>query len=174
MKTIHLPNLKSIAYCLLAVALSATLHACDNEDDVTEIFADKTWKLTRLTNEGGKGQFYSGLWSSEQEAENSQEALKQTGNFTLIFNLAEANGETIGTCEAHGIKASINDASTRVNGKDHTLSMDGKISGTETDKLARAFLNGLLNVYKYEGDTNTITLYFKDGNTIKVMGFRAQ
>lgn len=174
MKTIHLPNLKSIAYCLLAVALSATLHACDNEDDVTEIFADKTWKLTRLTNEGGKGQFYSGLWSSEQEAENSQEALKQTGNFTLIFNLAEANGETIGTCEARGIRASINDASVSVDGKKHTLTISGKVSGSETDKLARAFLNGLLNVYKYEGDSQSMTLYFKDGNITRVMGFKAQ
>lgn len=167
-------KLKHIGYCLMACMLLITLHACDNEDDVIEIFTDKTWKLTRIANEGGSEQFYKGLWNNENEEKSSREALKQKGTFTLTFNLAEVEGETIGTCEAHGIKASINDASTRVNGKDHTLSIDGKISGTETDKLARAFLNGLLNVYKYEGDTNTITLYFKDGNTIKVMGFRAQ
>ena len=167
-------NLKHMGCCLLACLLLAALQACDNEDDVVEIFTEKTWKLVRVTNEDGKEQFYKGLWNSEKEEENSREALKLDGNFTLTFNLAEVEGETIGTCKAHGIKASIDDASVRVDGKDHTLGISGRIVGSETDKLARVFLNGLLNVYKYEGDSQSMTLYFKDGNTVRVMGFRAQ
>jgi hypothetical protein len=32
----------------------------------------------------------------------------------------------------------------------------------------------LQNVYKYEGDANSLTLYFKDGPTTRVMGFTPQ
>ena len=167
-------KLKHIGYCLMACMLLITLHACDNEDDVIEIFTDKTWKLTRIANEGGSEQFYKGLWNNENEEKSSREALKQKGTFTLTFNLAEVEGETIGTCEARGIRASINDASVSVDGKKHTMTISGKLSGSETDKLARAFLNGLLNVYKYEGDSQSMTLYFKDGNITRVMGFKAQ
>ncbi len=158
---------------MLACLLIATLQACNNEDDVIEIFTDKTWKLSRLTNEGSSEQFYTGLWNSEQERESSWEALQQEGNFTLTFNLADVEGSVIGTCEARGIRASISDASVTADGKDHTLSISGRITGSETDKLASAFLNALLNVYKYEGDANSMTLYYKDGNTVRVMGFRA-
>jgi hypothetical protein len=40
--------------------------------------------------------------------------------------------------------------------------------------LAKVFINGIQNVFKYEGDIHNITLYFKDGNTTKVMGFTAR
>lgn len=165
--------MKTIWICLLTVAALCTLSACNNEDDVMEIFNDKTWKLARLTTEGGKGQFYTGLWTNVTDEENSRNALLQEGNFILTFNLAGMN-EGEGTVEAHGIRANINNASVIVNGEDHTMSISGRISGTETDPLAKVFLNGLLNVFKYEGDTRSMTLYFKDGNTTKVMGFTAQ
>lgn len=165
--------MKTIWICLLTGAMLCTLSACNNEDDVMEIFNDKTWKLARLTNEGGKEQFYSGLWTNTTDEENSRSALQQEGNFTLSFNLAGMN-DAQGTIEAHGIRANINNASVIVNGEDQTMSISGRISGTETDPLAKAFLNGLLNVFKYEGDNRSITLYFKDGTTTKVMGFTVQ
>jgi signal transduction histidine kinase len=59
-------------------------------------------------------------------------------------------------------------------GKEHTISIKGKVIGTESDKLAKVFINGIQNVFKYEGDIHNITLYFKDGNTTKVMGFTAR
>lgn len=168
-------NLKSLGMCLLACTALLVCNACNNEDDVMEIFTDKTWKLTRLTTEGNRAQFYDGLWSNDEEEENSYTALREEGNFTLLFNLAEDNnGGVFGTIEAHGIRASINNATVRIDGKEHTLSIDGRISGTENDKLGKAFLNGLLNVYKYEGDANSMTLYFNEGNTTKIMGFKAQ
>lgn len=167
-------NIKAISYFLLMFTMLFTFSACNNEDDVLEIFNGKTWKLTRLTTEGSKRQFYEGLWGNEKEEEASRTALNTKGYFTLDFNLSEVNGEIIGTAEAHGILAKINNASVDINGKKQTLSIAGKVSGSETDKLAKAFINGLPNVFKYEGDSNSLTLYFKDGNITKVIGFTAQ
>lgn len=167
-------TIKTIGCSLLMFAMFFTFAACNDEDNVTEIFNGKTWKLSRLTTKGSKGQFYEGLWASEKEEEASREALKNKGFFTLNFNLAEVNQETTGTADAHGILANITNASVTVNGKTRDLGISGKTTGAETDKLAKAFINGLLNVFKYEGDSNSLTLYFKDGNTIRIMGFARQ
>ena len=50
--------------------------ACNNEDDVMEIFNNKTWKLARIATEKGKEQFYQGLWNNETEEKASRELLK--------------------------------------------------------------------------------------------------
>ncbi|ADV43452.1 hypothetical protein Bache_1447 [Bacteroides helcogenes P 36-108] len=165
---------KNIGCLFLILSLLPCLGGCNNEDDVMEILNGKTWKLSRLTSEDSKAQFYSGLWQNETEQKNSIEALYTEGYFIVNFNCAEVNGEVTGTVEARGIRASINNATLTVNGKSRILNISGKISGSESDPLARVFLNGLLNVTKYEGDSKSLTLYFKDGNTTKVMGFSAQ
>lgn len=60
-------------------------------------------------------------------------------------------------------------------GKTWKLSISVKVTGSaESDALAKAFISGLQNVYKYEGDANSLTLYFKDGPTTRVMGFTPQ
>lgn len=60
-------------------------------------------------------------------------------------------------------------------GKTWKLSISVKVTGAaESDALAKAFISGLQNVYKYEGDANSLTLYFKDGPTTRVMGFTPQ
>ena len=84
------------------------------------------------------------------------------------------NGEVTGTVNVHAVNSSINDAVLKIDGKEHTISIKGKVIGTESDKLAKVFINGIQNVCKYEGDIHNITLYFKDGNTTKVMGFTAR
>ena len=104
-------NIKSIGYVLMMLTMLLGFSACNNEDDVMEIFNDKTWKLSRITTEKGK---------------------------------------------------------------EHTISISGKAYGSESDKLAKVFISGLFNVFKYEGDVHNLTLYFKDGNTTKVMGFTAR
>ena len=139
-----------------------------------EIFNNKTWKLSRIATEKGKEQFYQGLWNNEAEEKASRELLKTDGNFTLNFNCAEVNGEVTGTVSAHAVKSSIDDATLKIDGKEHTINIGGKVIGTESDKLAKVFINGVLNVFKYEGDIHNLTLYFKDGNTTKVMGFTAR
>ena len=51
---------------------------------------------------------------------------------------------------------------------------DVKINGPESDPVGKAFISGLQNEYKYEGDANSLTLYFKDGPTTRVMGLTPQ
>ena len=150
--------------------------ACNNEDDVMEIFNNKTWKLARIATEKGKEQFYQGLWNNESKEEIDRElnALAAKGNYTLNFNCADVNGEISGTVNAHAVKSNISDATLRIDGKEHSIKISGKVIGTESYKLAKVFNNGVLNVFKYEGDIHNLTLYFKDGNTTKVMGFTAR
>ncbi len=167
-------NIKTIGCSLMLLAILLGFSACNNEDDVMEIFNNKTWKLSRIATEKGKEQFYQGLWNNEAEEKASRELLKTDGNFTLNFNCAEVNGEVTGTVSAHAVKSSIDDATLKIDGKEHTINIGGKVIGTESDKLAKVFINGVLNVFKYEGDIHNLTLYFKDGNTTKVMGFTAR
>lgn len=164
----------AMSRCLVLLALLLGFSACNNEDDVMEIFNNKTWKLSRITTEGSKEPFYQGLWSNEAEEKASRDLLGTEGNFTLNFNCAEVNGETTGTADAHAVRSSISNATLRIDGKKKTISIGGRVVGTESDKLAKAFNNGLLNVFKYDGDIHQLTLYFKDGNTTKIMGFTAR
>lgn len=116
------------------------------------------------------------MWSNESKEEIDRElnTFGAKGNYTLNFNCAEVNGEVTGTVNVHAVNSSINDAVLKIDGKEHTISIKGKVIGTESDKLAKVFINGIQNVFKYEGDIHNITLYFKDGNTTKVMGFTAR
>ena len=169
-------RIKTIVRCLTMLALLLGLGACNNEDDVMEIFNNKTWKLSRIATEGGKEQFYHDLWiiMNQTEIDRELNSFRAEGNYTLNFNCAEVNGEVSGTADAHAVRSSISNATLRIDGKEHTISISGKVVGTESDKLAKAFNNGLLNVFKYEGDVHNLTLYFRDGNTTKVMGFTAR
>ena len=73
-----------------------------------------------------------------------------------------------------GINSSVN-GTWSADGKSQSLNFNLKISGSaESDALAKAFISGLQNVYKYEGDANSLTLYFKDGPTTRIMGFTPQ
>lgn len=158
-------------FLLLLFSLLPILSGCNNEDDVIEIFTGKTWKLSRLTNKDSSAQFYPGLWQDEKAAENSKEALKAGDNFTLIFEGSKLNGELMGArISGQGIRSGF-DGSWSADGKSQSLTLNPEIKGSESDALAKAFINGLKAVYKYEGDANSLTLYFKDGNVTRVMGF---
>ena len=161
---------------LLMFSLLPLLSGCDNEDDVIGIFTGKTWKLSRLTNKGSNAQFYPNLWNNnEEEMKKSLDKLyNQKNNFTLNFEGSDVNGELMGTTvTGHGIHSNA-DGTWKADGKSQSLSLNVKINGSESDPLGKAFISGLQNVYKYEGDANSLTLYFKDGPTTRVMGFTPQ
>ena len=44
-------NIKSIGYVLMMLTMLLGFSASNNEDDVMEIFNDKTWKLSRITTD---------------------------------------------------------------------------------------------------------------------------
>lgn len=166
-KVRHLLTLATAIFALVA------LNACNTEDDMEEIFNNKTWKLSRLTTEGNKAQFYYGLWNSESEEKSSRELLSKENNFTLKFNVTEVSDRITGKIDVQGVNAHISNGDVFI-GSGRSLSLSGKVSGTERDKLAIEFMRGMTNVYKYEGDANSLTLYYKDGQNIKIMGFTAQ
>lgn len=167
--------LRNISYLLLALAMLPALSGCDTEDDLIEIFTGKTWKMSRLANKDSNRQFYSGLWQNEKAEEKSREALKVEGKFTLDFEGSEVDGQLLGTrFTAYGDKVTLT-GTWNADGKSHSLTFNGiKSSGSESDPLAKAFINGLQNVYKYEGDASSLTLYFKDGDITRVIGFKPQ
>ena len=159
---------------LLLCALLPLCGSCTTEDDVVEIFTGKTWKLTRLTNKNSSARFLSTLWSDEQTYNKSITLLDQEGNYTLVFEGLELNGEVIdATFSAKAINSRLS-GSWDVDGGSKALSLSGKVTGSDSDPLAKAFINGLQKVFKYEGDTNSLTLYYQDGQVTRVMGFIAQ
>ena len=92
----------------------------------------------------------------------------------MNFEGSDVNGELMGTTvTGHGIHSNA-DGTWKADGKSQSLSLNVKINGAESDPLGKAFISGLQNVYKYEGDANSLTLYFKDGPTTRVMGFTPQ
>lgn len=160
-------------FALLAAIL--LLAGCNNEDDVLEIFTGKTWKLTRITTEGSSNRFLPGLWDNENSYNNSIEKLNIENNYVLVFYGNPQSSEYIAsTFNANGINATITNGTWKADGASKNLTLNGKISGTESDPLAKEFMKALLLVYKYEGDNRTLTLYYKDGNSNKIMGFTAQ
>lgn len=167
-------TIRNISCLLLVFSLLPLLSGCNNEDDIIEILTGKTWELSRLANKDSNRQFYSGLWKDEEAERKSRDFLKIKGNFTLNFEGSDVNGELMGTTvTGHGIHSNA-DGTWKADGKSQSLSLNVKINGSESDPLGKAFISGLQNVYKYEGDANSLTLYFKDGPTTRVMGFTPQ
>lgn len=156
---------------LLVLLLLPLLSGCNNEDDVAEIFTGKTWKLSRLTNKGSSAPFYPGIWNNDKDMEESLNKLnRETAYFTLEFEGEELDGELMGAkISGRGVNASIS-GTWNADGKSKELTFNLKVIGTENDALGKAFINGLQNVYKYEGDVNSLTLYFKDGGATRVIG----
>lgn len=167
--------LRNISYLLLALLMLPALSGCDTEDDLIEIFTGKTWKMSRLTMKGSNAPFLPNLWDSQDSMDASLDKLKAEGNFTLIFEGSEVDGQLLGTrFSAYGVNATLT-GTWNADGDSHalTFSVAGP-SRSESDPLAKAFINGLKNVYKYEGDASSLTLYFKDGDMTRVIGFKPQ
>ena len=96
---------------MMAPSMLLGLGACNNEDDVMEIFNNKTWngsyrhrkrKRTILSRACGatkvkkKSTVNSILWAK--------------GNYTLNFNCAEVNGEVTGTVNVHAVNSDVDSA----------------------------------------------------------------
>ena len=148
------------------------------EETAIDIFTGKKWKLSRLTDMGSNNQFYSGLWNGDQKA--MEESLKNLYNekytFTVDFvGWYGLNGEIVGAkVDGKGVNSNIS-GDWNADEKNNSLSISVKITGSEeSDALAKAFIFGLQHAYKYEGDDYSLTLFFKDGQTTRVMGFTPQ
>lgn len=155
---------------LLLAAVLPLLGSCDREDDVMEIFTGKTWKLSYIALEGTNEPY--DFWGENTTAkENSLKALAQTNSFTLEFE-GVAQGETVsGNFNARVIRASI-EGTWQADGKERTFTT-ARVSqnGQETDVLAQAFLRGLQNAFRYEGDADNLFIYYRNGQDVMRLGF---
>ncbi len=169
---------KSLYICrlLLMLALIPVFGGCNTEDDLVRIFTGKTWKMSRITLEGKGGeQFGAIVWDSETAFNQSIGLLKAENNFTVIFEGNEVNGELIGNnLIVNGVKVKNATGTWTADGKTNEISLKLNISASETDPLAKEFIKGMQNVFKYEGDENQITLYYKEGQTTRLIGFAKQ
>ncbi|MCD8091674.1 MAG: DUF4847 domain-containing protein [Bacteroides sp.] len=164
--------IRNISCLLLVLSLLPVLSGCDNEDDLIELFAGKTWKLSRLTTKGSNQRFLPNLWNNEKDYDSSMNALNNENTFTLNFEGSELNGELMGTTfTARGISATVT-GTWKADGKKHTISLYiDHTTGSESDPLAKAFIAGLQKIYKYEGDASSLSLFYDDGQKTNVMGF---
>lgn len=162
--------IKNISYLLLVVSLLPILSGCNNEDDVIQIFTGKTWKLSFIALEGTNEQY--DYWKGDATARTkSMEALAQEGNFVLNFEGTDLEGKPRGTFKGRAILASIS-GEWSANGKSNELLLNSKPSQSESDILGKAFVFGLQNAFKYEGDNNNLFIYYKEGQTIKRLGLK--
>ncbi len=152
---------------ILLLFLPFLLVACNTEDDVMEIFTGRTWKLVRITDESSQNQF--DFWNGDEAAQqNSLEGLRQENNYTLTFEAADTGNTTPGgSFNGRGVRATV-EGSWRADGNSRSMSISvSRIIGSESDILARSFINGLRNATRYEGDNNNLFIYYTDGQTTK-------
>ena len=163
--------MKQIFAYLLFVALLPMLGGCDESDDVAEIFTGKTWKLTYITM---NGQTYD-FWNGDEAAYDRSEALRRQGaTFTVVFNGNETETVVEGDFEARAVNCTLT-GTWSADGATHEVRTSNiRSTGSDTDVLARAFLTGLRNPTRYEGDSQNLYIYYKDGQTTKCMAFHIQ
>lgn len=156
-------------HCLAALAIITVFGSCNNSDDVVEIFTGKTWKLTYIAVNGSYEQI--DLWSgNETQRAESLSQLGVSNTYLLEFNGNEINGITEGDMQGRGISSTFS-GTWSADGETRELNITIRISGSETDLLAKEFLNGLQNAKSYTGDSRNLFIYYEQGQTTRYMGF---
>ena len=159
-------------YMMFCLTLHLTT-SCSNDDDVMDIFVGggKTWKLTLISRDGSHEPF--DFWNGNEKAYNaSKEALAKDGTFILNFE-GSNNGVTTGG----GLSGKIIDKQLNGNwsiGEGRKLTITLQNNPSETDPLAKAFINGLKSVTRYEGDTDNLYLLYTYGEFTMRMSFHVQ
>lgn len=158
-------------YRLLLLLLPLTLGGCSDDDDVLEIFTGKTWKLSYISAEGNHK--WIDLWGNNDAAyQNSMKLLEAEGTFTLGFAGSEAvEGTSGGTLNGQGVNLKFT-GTWRADGDSRKLILSLQTSGNDSDVLVKAFLSGLQNAFRYEGDSQNLFIYYKEGQVTRFMGFK--
>ncbi|MBQ8672974.1 MAG: DUF4847 family protein [Bacteroides sp.] len=163
--------LRQTTVLLWTLLLIPLFTACNDEDDVEEIFMNKVWKMSRLTAEGNTGQFPAGFWSDQASYNNSMTAFSREDTYTIEFKAGSGGSTSGGTFTAQAVKATLTGDWT-VDGKNGLLTLNvKKQSTTESDILAKKFIEGLKKISRYEGSSKQITLFFEEGQATWLIGF---
>lgn len=164
--------MKTYIQLLLIALFVPVLSACEQEDDVIDIFTGKTWYMTYIAVEG-QNKMYD-FWQGDQDArEKSFETIKGD-NYTLTFEGANVNDVARGTFSGKATNATIS-GEWDADGDNRKLNIVVQKSGTDTDKyLGKAFIDGLKSAFKYGGDNKNLYIYYKEGQTVKFISFAPQ
>ena len=98
--------MKTYIQLLLVTLFVPVLSACDQEDDVIDIFTGKTWYMTYIAVEG-QNKMYD-FWQGDQDAREKSFKTIAGDNYTLVFDGAEVNGTAGGTFTGKATSASVN------------------------------------------------------------------
>ena len=154
---------KHLLYCLLFIT---ALTSCNDTDDLSAIFANKGKKLTNILRQGSKGPIpITDFWPVEdiKGKEKSYELLRDAKNYLISFDGIEEDGKITGNFSAKGVNVNLT-GSWKADGKSGKISLSIKnSSGTESDSIAKEYIEALKNVYKYKGDKNNLYLYYEKG-----------
>lgn len=140
----------------------------DGNKDSGDVIEGKTWKLSYIALQGTDTQY--NFWNNNEDYNKSIHALSQANNFTVSFtgkgwanniNKGDFTGKVIngtigGSWAANEITENIN------------ISLNNNPT-IETDILAKTFITGFINAFKFEGDGRTLRLYFEYDNKIMYM-----
>lgn len=165
--------MKTYIQLLLVALFVPVLSACEQEDDVIDIFTGKTWYMTYIAVEG-QNKMYD-FWQGDQDVREKSFKTIAGDNYTLVFEGAEVNGTAGGTFTGKATSASVN-GDWNANGDNRELKITIKSGGgTDTDKyLGKAFMDGLKSAFKYGGDNKNLYIYYKEGQTVKFISFAPQ
>ena len=140
-------KLKHVLYLVLALPL---LWACNNEDDVNEIFASGTWNV---------GNFYNGGdWNKLNDGARPK--------YTKEEDFKALNYLTVTFMEDGTIQGRMNNGSFtahwKANGDDRTISITQlKTTATPSGK-SKELIEALKNAAYYKGDSNYLKLAPQD------------
>lgn len=165
-------KIKVFMQFLLIALFVPVLSACDQEDDVIDIFTGKTWYLTYIAVDG-QNKMYD-FWQGNEQAREKSFRTLIGDNYTLIFEGANVNDVARGTFNGRATNATA-DGDWSADGNNRELNITVKHSGTDADiYLGKAFMDGLKNAFKYGGDNRNLYIYYKDGATVKFLSFAPQ
>lgn len=150
-----------LKHLFLLVLIVPFLQACDNTDDVAGIFTGKTWKMTGIYYKKHVENLYD-FWNGNEAARAaSVEKLNKSGNFIINFDGLEADGVISGSYSGRATSSNFS-GGWRADGESNAFT-SSNLSGSDSDVLGQAFLNGIRAAYKYDGDYNNLRLHYKLG-----------
>lgn len=160
----------SLHKLFIVVVAILTLSSCNNEDDVIGIFTGKTWKLTYISEDGVHD--WWNFWGGDNKAKGEFIQLLQKSDkyCTITFNGTDVNGVTGGSFGGQSISATIS-GQWSADGKSNKLTTDSKTSGIENNAVGKAFLTGIGNAKRYNGDNRHLYIYYKEGQRTFVLNF---
>lgn len=124
--------------------------ACQNEDDVEDIFVGRTWYIVGATI---NGQQYDG--------DELKELYAQADSYHLTFSINSFSGILVAGSSLNG--------QWSADGKHHTLTIQVKnANNVEASTVSRNIYNVLRNVTTYSGDVNNLIIQQDSQNFIRL------